>query len=63
MRTTIDIPEELIKKAMKLTHAKTKTTTIVIALTELINRYKLSELRKFRGKFDLNIDLKKSRAR
>ena len=38
MRTTIDLPEELLNEAMKVTGAKTKTMTICLALQELIRK-------------------------
>ncbi|MDR0617216.1 MAG: type II toxin-antitoxin system VapB family antitoxin [Endomicrobium sp.] len=41
MRTTLDLPEQLINKAMALTHISTKTEVIKIALENLIEREKL----------------------
>lgn len=32
MRTTLDLPIDLLNEAMKATHAKTKTKVIIIAL-------------------------------
>jgi len=63
MRTTIDIPEGLIKEAMRASQAKTKAMVIVVGLKELINRHKLEQLRALRGRIDLAVDLKKSRLR
>lgn len=63
MRTTLDLPEELIKEAMKATHIQTKTKVIVTALEELIRKSKISELKKFKGKVDLDIDLNSLRSR
>ena len=57
MRTTLDLPESLISEAMKITHTDTKTGVIVLALQELIRKSKISDLKKFKGKIDLNIDL------
>jgi len=57
MRTTLDLPENLLKEAMKTTHIQTKTKVIITALEELIRKSKLSELKKFKGKVDLDIDL------
>ena len=57
MRTTLDIPEDLMNEAMKATNINTKTKVIVTALEGLIRKSKISDLKKFRGKVDLDIDL------
>ena len=57
MRTTLDLPEDLLEEAMKTTHIQTKTKVIITALEELIRKSKISELKKFKGKVDLDIDL------
>ena len=57
MRTTLDIPENLMNEAMKATHINTKTKVIVTALEGLIRKSKISDLKKFKGKVDLDIDL------
>lgn len=57
MRTTLDLPEPLIKKAMKVSHQKTKTAVIVTALEELVRKNSLQGLKAFRGKIDLDLDL------
>ena len=48
---------------MKATHAKTKTKVIIIALEELIRKSKIAELKEFKGKVDLDIDLNIIRGR
>ena len=63
MRTTIDIPADLLKDAMHVAHARTKTMAIILGLKELINRNKLDQLRSMKGKFDLKTDLKVTRKR
>jgi len=63
MRTTIDLPDNLINEAMKMTHIKTKTKVIITALEQLIRREQLSELKEFKGKIDLDIDLGTIRGR
>ncbi len=63
MRTTIDIPNDLIKDAMKASQAKTKTMAIILGLKELINHYKLEQLRALRGKLEISTDLRISRKR
>ena len=57
MRTTLDLPEDLINEAMKATHINTKTKVIITALEGLIRKSKISDLKKFKGKVDLDIDL------
>jgi Arc/MetJ family transcription regulator len=63
MRTTLDLPEDLLEEAMKTTHIQTKTRVIITALEELIRKSKISELKKFKGKVDLDIDLDTVRGR
>ena len=57
MRTTLDIPEELMKEAMKVTGAKTKSQVIKEALEAQIKKAKRQRLLSFKGKIDLNVDL------
>ncbi len=63
MRTTLDLPNDLLEEAMKVTHLKTKTKVIITALEELIRKSKISGLKKFKGKIDLDIDLNTIRGR
>ncbi len=57
MRTTLDIPESLMNEAMRLTHARTKTELIRIALVNLIQREKTQGLKNYFGAVDLEINL------
>lgn len=63
MRTTLDLPEDLLREAMKRTHIKTKTQVIITALEELVRKSKISELKRFKGKVDLDIDMDTLRGR
>jgi Arc/MetJ family transcription regulator len=63
MRTTLDLPEDLLTEAMNLTHATTKTDVIKIALLNLIQKEKVKDLKKFFGKVDLEIELDSLRDR
>ena len=63
MRTTLDLPEELLNEAMQVTNIKTKTKVITVALEELVRKSKISELKKYKGKVDIDIDLDKLRNR
>ncbi len=57
MRTTLDLPEDLIEEAMAVTHISTKTDLIKTALQSLIQKEKSKSLKQYFGKVDLNIDL------
>jgi Arc/MetJ family transcription regulator len=57
MRTTLDLPEELIMEALNLTHLKTKTDVIKLALENLVQKEKIKELKNYFGKVHLEIDL------
>lgn len=63
MRTTLDLPEDLLNEAMRTTNTQTKTKVIITALEELIRKSKISELKTFKGKIDLDIDLNTIRGR
>jgi len=63
MRTTLDLPEQLLSEAMKATRINTKTKVIITALEELIRKSKISQLKEFKGKIDLAIDLNDIRGR
>lgn len=63
MRTTLELPSDLLEEAMKVSHVRTKTMAIVLGLQELINKYRLDRLRSLRGRMDMVVDLKKSRRR
>ena len=63
MRTTLDLPEDLVREAMKLTCIKTKTQVIITALEEIIQKSKLSQIKEFKGKINLDMDLDVLRGR
>ena len=57
MRTTLDLPKELVDEAMSVVNVKTKTELIKLSLLNLINQEKRNKLVAFHGKLDLGIDL------
>ena len=57
MRTTLDLPNDLLAEAMQITKSKTKTETIILALNNIIKQKKLNKLINYHGKVDLEIDL------
>lgn len=63
MRTTLDLPDRLVQDAMKASHQKTKTATIVTALQDFVRKTRLRDLRNFKGQVDLDIDLDALRKR
>jgi len=63
MRTTIDIPEALVREAMVLTKITTKTELVKHSLENIIQQQKLRDLTNYYGKVNLNIDLNKMRNR
>ncbi len=63
MRTSLDLPEDLIKKAMEITRAKTKNELFKIALENIINQEEKNNMKKYHGKVNLEIDLDTLRER
>ena len=63
MRTTLDLPDTLVKEAMALTQITTKTELIKHALENVIQREKIRGLTDYFGKLNLDIDLNKLRKR
>jgi Arc/MetJ family transcription regulator len=63
MRTTLDLPEALIEEARRMLGFKSKTDTIIFALSELVRRGRIEHLKSMMGSIRLDIDLQKSRRR
>lgn len=63
MRTTLDLPADLLEEAMASLKFKSKTDTVVHALRELLRRQKLEELKNLAGKVPLEINVAMSRRR
>jgi hypothetical protein len=63
MRTTLDLPEDLLLEAMKTTRISTKTKVIITALEQLITKSKISEIKKYKGQIDLGINIDELRGR
>ncbi len=57
MRTTLDLPETLVKEAMSISKLKTKTALIITALEDLIRKKKIEGIKNYKGKINLDIDL------
>lgn len=63
MRTTLDIPSDLLKETQREIGLKSKTETIVFALRELLRRRRIEHLKELVGKVELDIDVPSSRRR
>ena len=61
MKTTLNIPEDLIKKAMSLSKHRTKTETVVVALQEYIRQKKIDKILGQEGKLQFEETWEKSR--
>jgi Arc/MetJ family transcription regulator len=61
MRTTLDLPEDLLEEARTALGFKSKTDTIVMALRELVRRQRLDELKALMGRVRLTLDVPDSR--
>jgi Arc/MetJ family transcription regulator len=57
MKTTLNLPDELINEAMYTLNMKTKSEVVIYALQDLLRRKKVASLRNYKGKVDLEIDL------
>ncbi|HVL68037.1 MAG TPA: type II toxin-antitoxin system VapB family antitoxin [Vicinamibacterales bacterium] len=63
MRTTLDLPEELVESARKALGFKSKSDTIIVALRELVRRHRVEELKGLLGRVELDVDVERSRRR
>lgn len=63
MRTTLDIPEDLLEEARERLGFKSKTDTVILSLQELVRRKRIEDLKSLLGHVHLDIDLPASRRR
>ncbi len=63
MRTTLDLPEDLLAEAQRLLQFKSKTDAVIFSLRELIRRKRIEELKEMAGTIRLDLDLNRSRRR
>lgn len=61
MKTTLNIPDDLVKRTMKLSKSKTKTDAIITAMEEYVRRRKLEEIIGMEGKLQFSEDWDKAR--
>jgi Arc/MetJ family transcription regulator len=62
MRTNIDIDDQVLREAQRLTGARTKREAVDIALRELVARHRRVDILRLRGKVRWEGDLESSRA-
>ena len=63
MRTTLDLPQELVAEAQHLLGYRSKTDTLIFALRELLRRHRIAQLRALAGGVEVGVDLARSRRR
>ena len=63
MRTTLDIPEELIEEALRILGFKSKTDAVILSLRELIRRQRIEDLKQLLGTIELDVNIPNSRRR
>jgi len=51
MKTTVDIPDEILEEAMRHSGASSKRDAVVAALEDFNRRHRLNKARKFLGTF------------
>ena len=56
MRTTLDLPEELMEQARTAMGFKSKTDTVVFALREIVRRQRIDELKALMGSIRFDFD-------
>jgi len=61
MKTTLNIPRELLEEAVKLAGVRTKTEAVTLALKELIRRQKIERLIQQTGSLEFSDDWEESR--
>ena len=61
MKTTLNIPEELIKTAMSFSKYPTKTKTVIVALQEYIRLKKIEKILANEGKLQFDNTWEKTR--
>jgi len=63
MRTTLDLPDDLLQEAQRLLGFKSKTDVVVLSLRELVRRRRIEGLKELLGDVQLDIDIPRSRRR
>lgn len=61
MKTTLNLPDALVKKTMQLSKSATKTEAIITAMEEYVRRRKLEDIISMKGKLRFSDDWDKAR--
>ncbi|OGQ09487.1 MAG: hypothetical protein A2138_15495 [Deltaproteobacteria bacterium RBG_16_71_12] len=62
MRTTIDIPDELMERALRAGALRSKRAAVLAGLEELVRKSEREALRRMAGQIEIDVDLRRSRA-
>ncbi len=63
MRTTLDIPDDLMKEVQKELGFKSKIDVVIYSLKEVLRRKRVKGLKELVGKVHLELDLDQTRRR
>ena len=63
MRTTIDLPEQLLEDVQSLSGSATRRDAVVIALEDYVRRVRRQRLIAAAGTLDLDLDVRELRGR
>ena len=61
MKTTLDISEELIKEAVRLSGSRTKTEAVTMALKDMVRKQKIEKIISQAGTLDFSRDWEEAR--
>lgn len=61
MKTTLNIPDELVKEAMITSKSKTKTDAVIAGLKELIRQKKIERVLSSIGRLEFSDEWRKAR--
>ena len=53
MRTTLNIDDFLVKKLLEITHEKSKTKAITIAIKDYLQKKNIEKILSYQGKLDI----------
>ena len=62
MRTTINIPDQIIDQLMSFSNAITKTEAVNKAILDWVKYKKIQKIKSLRGKFDIDNNLENLRS-
>ena len=63
MRTTVILPDQMIKEAMDLSKIKSKTSLLIASLQAFIRDYRIKQLLELKGKIPIDVDIDNLRER